>query len=62
LRHKIMLPKERVKMIERVTAHDIRRVARDIFRNKKLNLAVIGSHTSKASLSRILNLESLPRR
>ena len=62
LRHKIMLPKERVKMIERVTAHDIRRVARDIFRNKKLNLAVIGPHTSKASLSRILNLESLPRR
>lgn len=58
LRHEIMLPKERIKMIDRVTALDVRRVARDIFQNKKLNLAVIGPHTSKAKLSGILNLES----
>lgn len=56
LRHKIMLPKERVKMIERVTAEDIRRVARDIFQNKKLNVAVIGPHTSKKKLAKILSL------
>lgn len=58
LRHEVMLPKERVKLIDRVTSDDIRRVARDIFRNKKLNLAVIGPHTSKTELSRILDLES----
>ncbi|MEK9151630.1 MAG: pitrilysin family protein [Patescibacteria group bacterium] len=57
VRHEIVLPKERAKMIDRVTAEDVRRVAQDIFVNKKLNMAVIGPHSAKAVLSRILNVE-----
>jgi predicted Zn-dependent peptidase len=53
LRHEIMLPKERMKMIERVTAKDVLRVAKDIFRNKKLNLAVIGPHAHKKELEKL---------
>lgn len=57
LRHEIILPKERMKAIDKVTVDDVLRVAKDIFQNKKLNLAVIGPKASKARLSRILNLE-----
>ncbi len=35
------------KGIDKVTASDIQRVARDIFRSDKLNLAIIGPHTLK---------------
>lgn len=56
LRGKIILPKERVKMIERVTAAQVLRVAKDIFQNRKLNLAVIGPHEKKETLERLLKL------
>lgn len=56
LRHEIMLPKERVRMIDRVTAFDVRRVARDIFQNKRLNLAVIGPHAEKKELKKLFRL------
>jgi predicted Zn-dependent peptidase len=56
LRGKIVLPKEKVKMIERVTENDVLRVAKDIFQDRKLNLAVIGPHERKVELEKLLNL------
>lgn len=53
VRHQIMLPKERNKMIDRVTSADILRVAQDIFVNKKLNMAIIGPHTNDKKLAQI---------
>lgn len=35
---------EKIERIEAVTAEDVQRVAQDIFRNKNLNLAIIGPH------------------
>jgi predicted Zn-dependent peptidase len=54
LKNKIILPKEKVKMIDRVTAADVQRVAKDIFQNKKLNLAIIGPKADKKKLTKIL--------
>lgn len=47
LHDKVTLPEEKVKKIDAVTSDDVLRVARDIFRNEKLNLAVIGPHDAK---------------
>lgn len=52
----IVLPKEKVRKIDRVTAEDVLRVASDIFVNQKLNLAIIGPHTSEAKLEKLLSL------
>lgn len=56
LRHKITLPKERTRAIDRVTADDVLRVAQDIFVNKKLNLAVIGPKANETKLKKLLTL------
>lgn len=50
IRGEIVLPKEKAKLIDKVTADDVLRVAKDIFQNKKLNLAVIGPHPDKKKL------------
>ena len=42
LRKEIETPEEVLAKIEAVTAEDIQRVARDIFQNQKLNLAIVG--------------------
>ncbi len=54
IRGEIVLPKEKAKLIDAVTAEDILRVAADIFVNKKLNLAVIGPKADKKKLEKIL--------
>lgn len=56
IRGEIVLPKEKAKLIDQVTAEDVLRVARDIFVNKKLNLAVIGPKANKAKLQKLLKL------
>lgn len=56
VRHQILLPKERSKMIDRVTSADILRVASDIFTNSKLNMAIIGPHTNDKRLTKIFSL------
>lgn len=56
LREKITLPREYNKMIDRVTAEDILRVAQDIFTNNKLNMAIIGPHIHSKQLAKILSL------
>lgn len=54
---KILTPEEKLKMIDRVSASDVKKVAEDIFKKEKLNLAVIGpiEEKDKANLSKILN-------
>ncbi|HLC95196.1 MAG TPA: pitrilysin family protein, partial [Patescibacteria group bacterium] len=56
VRHDILLPKERDAMIDRVTPRDILRVAKYIFQNKKLNMAMIGPHTGSARYMNIFHL------
>ena len=44
LTNKIATPEDLVKRVERVTAEEIRKIARTIFKNQALNLAVIGPY------------------
>ena len=53
---KIMTLEEKFKLIDKVTAEDVTRVAKDIFQNKKLNLAVIGPHRNSEKLRKMLKL------
>ena len=53
---KIMTLSEIFKKIDKVTQSDILRVAKDVFQNKKLNLAVIGPHKDSKKLEKILKL------
>lgn len=53
---KIVLPKEKAKEIDKVTADDVFRVAKDIFQNKKLNLTVIGPNADQKKLEKIVKL------
>ncbi|MDO8530175.1 MAG: pitrilysin family protein [bacterium] len=54
----LMTPEEKLKMIDKVTVSDIKKVAEDIFKNEKLNLAVIGpfDEKDKAQLEKLLKL------
>ncbi len=58
LRDKVTLPEEKVKKIDAVTVDDVLRVAKDIFVNEKLNLAIIGPHDAgmKKKLEKLLVL------
>lgn len=53
---KITTLEEKRKRIDKVTAEDVLRVAKDIFQNKKLNLAIIGPHIHKEELVKIVSL------
>ncbi len=59
LRSEIVLPKDKVRAIERVTADDVLRVAQDLFRNDRLNLAVVGPQDArkKAKLEKMMDLK-----
>lgn len=52
---KVTTLEEKRKQIERVTAEDILRVAKDIFKNSKLNLAVIGPHVHQQELEALVH-------
>jgi len=47
---------ERLAAVDKVTAEDIQRVAKDIFQTNKLNLAIIGPHSSENKLKLLLKL------
>ena len=53
---KIMSMKEIFEKIDKVTAEDILKVSRDIFKPEKLNLAVIGPHKDGRGLEKLLKL------
>ncbi len=44
---KLLTPEEKLKMIDKVTVNDIKKVAEDIFKNERLNLSVIGPFDKK---------------
>ena len=55
LEGKILTPKEVYKEIDKVTVNDILKVAKDIFRPEKLNLALIGPFKDKEKFKKLLN-------
>lgn len=57
LSRELMEPDELAEKIRRVTADDIQTVANDIFRNDKLNLAVIGPVSDEAKLKSVLKID-----
>jgi predicted Zn-dependent peptidase len=54
--NKILTLEEKFAKIEAVTAEDIQRVARDIFRPERLNLALIGPFKNKSRFQKLLKL------
>jgi len=56
LENKILTLEEKFAKIEAVTADDIQRVARDIFRPEKLNLALIGPFKDKTKFQHLLKI------
>ena len=53
---KMMTPKELLKRIESVSAKDVFNVAKDIMKNKHLNLALIGPFKDKREFEKILKI------
>lgn len=58
MEHDILTPEEKLKMIDKVSVNDIKKVAEDIFAPEKLNLAVIGpfEEKNKKALEQLLRL------
>lgn len=56
LKKEIKKAEEKAKKINAVTARDIQKVAQDIFKNEKLNLAMIGPFKEKEKFICLLNL------
>lgn len=55
LENRILTPKEIYQRIDRVNQDDILKIARDIFRPEKLNLALIGPFEDKTKFEKILS-------
>ncbi len=53
---KIRTPEETIKEIDKVKAEDIERVAADLFKTERLNLAIIGPFEDKARFEKLLAL------
>jgi len=56
LRDKIKTPKNLEKEIEKITASDIQKVAKEIIQNKKLNLAIVGKYKDEEKFRKILKV------
>jgi predicted Zn-dependent peptidase len=56
LKKKIKNPEEVERVIRKVTADDIQKVAKEIFKDNKLNLAVIGPFSDKSEFEKVLKL------
>lgn len=54
LEKKIRTPEQALKLIDKVTSVDIQRVAKDVFRPEKLNLAIVGPYKSKDQFVNLL--------
>ena len=53
----ILTPEEIIKRLNAVTAEEVMEVAKDIFKNDKLNLAVLGPIKDKKGIQKILRLD-----
>lgn len=56
LHQKIKTPQEIIKQLRKVTARDVLNAANDIFKNNKMNLAMIGPNKDVAKLRKVLNV------
>ncbi len=56
LREEIKSPKEMEKEIEKITASDIQKVAKEIIQNKRLNLAIVGKYQDEERFRKILSV------
>jgi predicted Zn-dependent peptidase len=56
LTSKIRTPEDVVATLDAITADDMTRVVRDVLRNEKLNLAIVGPHRSDRRFASLLNL------
>ncbi len=56
LRQPLETPAEAIKEIKKVTAKDLQNIARDIFKNKNLNLAFIGPKRDMSKLKKVATL------
>lgn len=52
---KLRKPEETIRLIDKVTAKDIRRVAKRLFKPQKLNLALIGPYKSESRFKKLLS-------
>ena len=55
-KEKIMTLEDIFEKIDKITTEDILRVARDVFHDSKLNLAVIGPHKNAKELEKMLKI------
>jgi predicted Zn-dependent peptidase len=55
-KEKIKTPKDIEKEIEKITANDISKVAKEIIQNKKLNLAIVGKYKDESRFKKILKV------
>lgn len=55
LKRKIETPEEIEKKLRSVTAKDVMKVAKDIFKNEKLNLAIVGDIQDKTKIKKVLS-------
>ncbi len=53
-KEKILSPKEVFAKIDAVTSGDVLRVAKDIFRKEKLNLAIVGPHKNDKKIAQLM--------
>jgi len=56
LNQEILTPEQYFEKIKKVGAGDIRRIAREIFQNKNLNLAAIGSEIKEKNINKLLKI------
>lgn len=56
MKEKIKTPKEIEKEIEKITANDIQKIAREIIINTKLNLAIVGKYKDEERFKKILKV------
>lgn len=56
LENKILTPEEIFKKIDKISVNDILKVAKDVFRPEKLNLALIGPFKDKEKFKKLLKL------
>jgi len=56
LERKILTPEEIFKKIDKITINDILKVAREIFKSEKLNLALVGPFEDKEKFQKLLKL------
>ena len=51
---KIRTPKESIKLIDKITAEDVRSAAQELFKQNNLNLAIIGPYKDKKRFEKLL--------